>query len=193
LAAEWLADVRWWPILRGPLRAAASLPEPYATVGAIALGGIAGLVLAYLAAADELTVTVTHDKVALRRGGGTREVSRADIAVAFVEDKRLVLLGGSGEELTREKCELPARRLGEAFAAHGVPWRPDGDPHRDAYRRWVEGVPELPPGADPLFRARDRALGKGDKDDAEQLRAELGRLGVVVRDEGKRQFWRLIS
>ncbi|MET9022080.1 hypothetical protein ABZV93_19070 [Actinopolymorpha sp. NPDC004070] len=42
----------------------------------------------------------------------------------------------------------------------------------------------------PTLRARRRALAENDDTDAEQLRTELGRLGVVVRDEHKRQQWR---
>jgi hypothetical protein len=67
---------------------------------------------------------------------------------------------------------------------------PGGDPHKDEYRRWVEDLPDLPAGADAVLKARARALDRGDKEDAAQLRLELGKLGIVVRDEGKRQFWR---
>jgi hypothetical protein len=35
-----------------------------------------------------------------------------------------------------------------------------------------------------------RALDRGDEEDAAQLRQELGRLGMVVRQEGRHQFWR---
>nr|WP_258545163.1 hypothetical protein [Micromonospora provocatoris] len=66
-------------------------------------------------------------------------------------------------------------------------------PHRDAYRRWVEGLPGLPPGADALLRARQRALDGGHDGEARELHGELARLGVVVRDEGKRQYWRLVA
>lgn len=54
-------------------------------------------------------------------------------------------------------------------------------------------MPGLPDGADALLKARAAALTKGDKDDATELRAELARLGVVVRDEKKRQFFRLYA
>ena len=53
--------------------------------------------------------------------------------------------------------------------------------------------PTLPVGADALLKARARALDKGDSGDAAELRSELARLGVVVRDEKKRQFVRTYS
>ncbi len=82
-------------------------------------------------------------------------------------------------------------RLQAAFVTHGYTWLA-GDPHADEYRLWVEDTPDLPPGADALLGARARALGKGGdgKDDAAELRAELAKIGVVVREEKKRQYWR---
>ncbi|MFC0098495.1 hypothetical protein ACFFKH_13285 [Micromonospora marina] len=55
----------------------------------------------------------------------------------------------------------------------------------------MEGLPGLPPGADALLRARQRALDGGHDAETRELHGELARLGVVVRDEGKRQYWRL--
>jgi hypothetical protein len=60
----------------------------------------------------------------------------------------------------------------------------------DQYRRWVDDLPDLPASANVLLKARARALDKGDGDEAAQLRADLARLGVVVRDENTRQSWR---
>jgi hypothetical protein len=54
----------------------------------------------------------------------------------------------------------------------------------------VEDLPELPTGANAILRARARALERGDTEDAAQLRRELGKLGIVVREEAKRQSWR---
>jgi len=79
-----------------------------------------------------------------------------------------------------------------AFRKHGYPWSDDGDPHRDQYRRWVPDMPDLPASANALLKARELALQKKDKTDAEDLRKELARLGYVVREEGTRQYWRKI-
>jgi hypothetical protein len=54
----------------------------------------------------------------------------------------------------------------------------------------VEDTPGLPGGANALFKARERALRSGDRDDAAELRDDLARLDVVVREERHRQFWR---
>jgi hypothetical protein len=188
--AEWATSLPWVPF-QGPLELVASVPDPQATIGSLALGVAGGLVVAVLAEQDYVRVTVDDDQLTVARGGSSRRVPRASVEAVFLDGKQLVLLGHETDELVREGGDLPdAKRLEAAFRAHGYPWMPGGDPHKDEYRRWVEDLPDLPAGADAVLKARARALVRGDKEDAAELRLELGKLGIVVRDEGKRQFWR---
>jgi hypothetical protein len=188
LIAEWVATLTWAP-LQGPFELIASIREPYAWMGALVVGGVAGLAFSYLAAKDSLAVTVSGEGVAFDRGGTAREVPRVGLTAVFLDGKQLVLLGSRTEELARERSDLSRRELREAFVAQGYPWL-DEDPHRAEFRRWVPDLPGLPAGADALLKARAKALAKWDGNDAAELRAELVRLGVVVRDEKKRQFVR---
>jgi hypothetical protein len=188
--AEWATSLPWVPF-QGPLELVASVPDPQATIGSLALGVAGGLVVAVLAEQDYVRVTVEDDQLTVTRGGSSRRVPRASVEAVFLDGKQLVLLGHETDEVVREGGDLPdAERLEAAFRAHGYPWVPGGDPHKDEYRRGVEDLPGLPAGADAVLKARARALDRGDKEDAAQLRLELGKLGIVVRDEGKRQFWR---
>lgn len=189
--ADVVVRIPWAP-LRGPFRFVQQWAEPQATIGALVLGGIAGLVLAWLADAESLTVRFRHDQVELTRPGVRRSVPRRDVAVAFRDRDRLILLGPTGRELAREPAHLPPARLAPAFRAHGIAWA-DRDPYADAYRRWVPGLPEVPAGAEAVFAARQAALKSGDTRDADELRAELARLGFVVRDDHKRQYWRSVD
>ncbi|WP_433118215.1 YqeB family protein [Micromonospora sp. CA-246542] len=178
----WLARLSWVPF--GDLiRWLDRLPEPQATLGAVAVGVLAGLVVAGVGTAERLIVTVDSTQVRLRRADQSRSVARADTRAAFLADKHLVLLDGDGAELVRESTDLPAAHLAAAFRAHGWAWT-DDDPHRSAYRLWVPDLPGLPVGADALLHARERALERDRRDDVRELRRELGRLGVVLRDEG---------
>jgi hypothetical protein len=187
--AEWATSLPWVPF-KGPLELLASVPDPQATIGSLALGVAGGLVVAVLAEQDYVRVIVEDDQLTVTRGGSSRRVPRASVEAVFLDGKQLVLLGHETDEVVREGGDLPdAERLQAAFRAHGYPWVPGGDPHKDEYRRWVEDLPGLPAGADAVLKARARALDRGDKEDAAQLRLELGKLGIVVRDEGKRQFW----
>jgi len=188
--AGWVAELAWVPF-QGPFRLVASIPEPAATLGSLGLGLLAGFVIAFIAAAERLSVEIADDVLILNRGGEERAVDRTQVSGVFLDGKKLVVLGLATEELARETSDLNRGELADAFQRHGYPWLDSGDPYRDEYRRWVEGLPDLPPGADVLLKARAQALKKSEQDDARDLRTELARLGVVVREEGKRQFIRL--
>ncbi|WP_420116952.1 YqeB family protein [Micromonospora sp.] len=188
MVADWVAGLPWAPV-QGWFELVAGLPYRRALAGGLLLGMLAGLLLAYVGTRERLIVTVDRDGVRLRRDGVDRELARRTVAAVFVDGRELVLLGPAGAELARERSDLSRQRLKDAFDGHGWPWR-DADPHRDAYRRWVEGLPDLPPGADPLLRARQRAVDADRARDVRELGGELARIGVVVRDEGGRQYWR---
>lgn len=187
--AGWVAGLEWAPF-QGPFRLVASMPEPAATVVALAVGFAAGLALGAVAWWESLRVGVDADSVTLRRRGVEREISGVSVVGAFMDGSTLVLLGPQGRELAREKSDLDGAQVARAFAQYGYPWHAGGDPYADRFRRWVEEDPDLPGAANALLRARSRAVEKGKADDAAELRAELAKLDVVVRDQRKRQYWR---
>ncbi|WP_053202227.1 YqeB family protein [Jiangella muralis] len=187
--ADWAVDTSWIPDF-GPIRFIAELPQPGGTIATVAAGTVLGVLLALTAEGEVLRVGVGPSGVTLTRDGKTRTIARADVSAVFTDRKELVLVSRSGLELAREKSDLGADRLAAAFTGQGYPWRPEGDPHRDQYRRWVPDEPELPAGANAVLRARATALEKGEQDDLAELRDELGKLGIVVRDQDKRQYWR---
>ncbi|GAA3915381.1 YqeB family protein [Actinoplanes auranticolor] len=181
----WILRIPFVP-MRGPLRLVDRWGEPEATIGAVLLGAIAGLVLAGLVDRESLTVRLSGTEVTLTRPGTTRTVPRGAVAVAYREGDQLVLLGPTGREVAREPSHLPVARLAAAF---GTVWAAQ-DPYEGSYRRWVPDLPDVPAEAAALFAARQQALDKGDSDDARDLREELARLGFVVRDRRKRQHFR---
>lgn len=186
LVAGWLVTLRWVPF-KGPLELIDSIPEPAATLGALGIGLIIGVLLALTAHSESLTVSVADDLVVLTDGENrTSTFPREQVSAVFRDKSRLVLLGPDTGELARMPHDLSVSRLEEAFRAHGYPWT-DGDPHAERYRRWVPDMPGLPAGANALFTAQDKA----DSDDSRELRAELATLGVLVRDDKGKQYWRL--
>ncbi len=146
--------------------------------------------ISFLAQQDSLAVAVADTRVTLTRGGSSRTVDRARVAAVFVDGKQLVLQGESAEDLARETSDLAAPALERALRAHRYPWHADGDPYREEFQRWVDGMPDLPGNANALLKAREHALRKGNDHDSAELRTEVNKLGVVVRDERKRQYWR---
>ncbi|MEU5212655.1 hypothetical protein [Streptomyces sp. NPDC020742] len=189
LLADWLVTLPWAP-LQGPAKLITSVPQPGRTIGLIVLGGLIGVVGALLIQHGELKVRLEGEMIELKRGDQAQRVSRAQVASAFLDEKHLVLLGHQGGELAREKCDLGAEKLAPAFTGHGYRWV-DQDPHRTAFRPWVPETPDLPAGANALLKAREKAVKKSDTgEEQRELRAELARLGVVVRDSKGRQYWR---
>lgn len=187
-----LLGVFVWLPLPGPLDLVRNLPDDVAPVVSVAVGAVLGLVFAGLVDRESLTVQLTMTDVVLTRPGTRRTLPRGEVAVAFRDRDQLILLGRTGRELAHEPCHLSKPKLQTAFSSYGVAWA-DQDPYLDAYRRWVPDLPELPPSANAVFVARQKALDAGDEADKRELREELGRLGLVVRDQRKRQYWRRVD
>jgi hypothetical protein len=186
--AQWVVDLPDLPG-KGPFRLVASFPRGPATLVAAGVGVAAGLLLAVIAAYERLTVTVARDGVTLKRGDKSTTVLRDRVWGAFADGKHLVIVDRDGAEPAREKHDLSSAALAAAFREQGYPWLA-GDPFEDRYMLWVPGVPGLPPGGEALLVARGAAVEKSKAEDAARLRGELARLGVVVRDEKKAQYWR---
>ncbi|NEE14071.1 hypothetical protein G3M58_47390 [Streptomyces sp. SID7499] len=192
LLARLLLALPWAP-LEGPAELLTSVPEPVRTLGTITVGALGGLLLGFTAVHESLSVRVADTHVTLTVRDGAQEFGRGEVSVFFRDGKQLVLLGPDGLELAREHCGLNWQRLADALTAHGYTWAGQ-DPHRAEFRRWVPGTPGLPPGADALLRARAQARkGEDHVEEARELRGELLRLGVVVRDKDGRQYVRVAT
>jgi hypothetical protein len=187
----WLLGLPWLPF-QGPLKLLDRIPDQVALPVLMGLGVVAGVIFGVYALAEELSITVTRDSVRLQRGDLDRTLRRSTVASVFLDGKELVLLGPDTNELAREKTDQSASRLAAAFTDHGFPWQADGDPREADYRVWSKSAVGLPPGADALLAIRAKALTDSKRAaDAAELRAELIKLGVVVRDRGGKQYWRL--
>jgi hypothetical protein len=185
---HWALDLPWVPF-HGPLRLLESIPEPGLQFGGAGVGLLAGGWFGVMVIVETLMITVTDHDVALRIKGKTQTLTRAQIGSAFLDGKLLVLLDPAGRELARDKPEESAAKVEKVFRAHGYPWMA-ADPHLSEYRLWVPDTPGLPEGANALLTARSRALDKKQADDVAELRREVTKLGVMVRDDGTRQYWR---
>ncbi|SDG91079.1 hypothetical protein SAMN05216553_11368 [Lentzea fradiae] len=188
LAADWVANLRWFPF-QGVFQLVADIPEPWATIAAVALGAVAGLVFAALWAKDMLAVEVTSGRVVLHRDDVVLAFERAEVESAFTDGKQLVLLSRDGAELARETSDLSRADLERAFTGEGYRWR-DADPFAAEFRLWVEHAPELAPEVNALFAARRKAVAKHESEEAAELAREIRHRGVAVRDEKKRQYYR---
>jgi hypothetical protein len=188
--AEWSSD--HVPLFRGPLKLITSWDSSWSTVVFAGLGVALGIAFAVTAFVETLAMTLTDHELQLRKKRITTTVSRGAVTAAFLDGKQLVLLGQQSEELFRDTHDSTSAKIGGAFREHGWPWT-DADPHAEGYRRWVPDLPDLHPAVNALLAARARAVETNDAAEADELRSEVARLGYVVRDEQKRQYWRTVS
>lgn len=186
--ADWETGLAWVPF-QGPLELIATIQGPWIVIVTAVLGLLAGMVLSHIAIKESLAVRLSDREITLRIHEAERTFAREEVSAVFLDGKQLVLLGTEGQELYREKPEAKRDAVAEAFKRHGYSWR-DRDPFADDYVRWVADSPELTPAMNALFLAREKAMENEDKEDAADLRLELSKLGITVRDDGKKQYWR---
>ncbi|MEW2388383.1 hypothetical protein AB0933_08475 [Streptomyces venezuelae] len=158
----------------------------------VAAGLVAGVLLVLAAHAEEMSLTLTDERVKVVRDGGPRAFARADVSAVFLDGKQLVLLGTDSGELVRGAHAPRAAALAGAFRAHGYPWR-DSDPHAALFHRWIPGTPDLPAEVHALLAARKAALKQKAPRDVGDLGETVRELGYVVRDEGTEQYWRPLA
>ncbi|ADB29988.1 hypothetical protein Kfla_0883 [Kribbella flavida DSM 17836] len=191
--ADWAAEQRWVP-MQGPLELISGWDAWWVVVVTTVAGLVAGLLLGAAALEDTLRVTVTNAGIEFFKKQHTTSVPRDQVASVFLDGKEIVVLGRDSGELARERhdeLKSGAPKIGAAFRAHGYPWSDAGDPYADRFRRWVEDDPDLPPAVNAVLRARQKAFaGSSSADDLRELRAEVAKLGYVVRDKDKKQYWR---
>ncbi|QKV77194.1 hypothetical protein [Amycolatopsis sp. Hca4] len=118
--AEWVSGLPAFPF-QGVFKVLTKLPQPWATLAAVAGGLVLGLVFAAVWAHERLVVTVSPTRVTLVRGDKTRRIE-ADLEAVYLDGKELVLRTTDGREIAREKTDLRNHELAPAFAEHGYPW-----------------------------------------------------------------------
>lgn len=189
--AEWASGVDTLPF--GRISDVVATLDPWWAKAALAgVGLLAGAAFSAYALLETVTVTVTPGRLTLKRGDKVSSFEHGSVDTVFVDGKQVVVLDRHTAELAREPFEGDAQLLADSLRTFGYPWS-DEDPHATAYRRWIDGAPELTDAEHFVLRTRANALSDDDKDEAADLRTELARIGLVVRDEGNRQYWRRTS
>ncbi|HJE19307.1 MAG TPA: hypothetical protein K8V35_03020, partial [Aliicoccus persicus] len=119
-------------------------------------------------------------------------IHKKEISTIYMEGKDLVFLSTNGSELFRGQPESKKELVSEAFKKHWYPWE-DKDPYENQYQRWVEDHPDYPQHVNALLSARERALKNDESEEAKVLRKDLADYGVVIRDQDKRQYVRIVK
>ena len=178
----------------GPLRLAAALP----LVWAIPVLTLVGLFLGSWCAREwqqsNGAITIAPDGVTVRRVEGNHHVVRERLGAVFTDKDELVFTDSATNELLRFQTDgVLVDRLRDAFERFDYPWRGTEDPHDQAFATWVDGGGPLDARTHDLLRARQRAMADKRPGAAADARDELGQLGIVVRDRGEAQQYRVAS
>lgn len=189
VAALWLVQLRWAPF-QGVFELLSAGAEPVGTLVVAACCAVVGLGFAGLRAQERLGLAVSPEELLLTRGTSSQRFARSDIGAVHPDGDELVVLDAEDGELTRQRCGLDRAEVRRALLEHDFPWC-DQDPHRGAYREWTGDSAELSLRGNALLAERERAVRRRSTGEAASLRRRLAELGIVVRDEGKRQFWRV--
>lgn len=186
--ASWGASLTWTPF-QGPLELIASWSQWWVRYVCIGVGVLLGLALVGVAFFETARVAVSEAHVRITERGESVSVSKSQVGVVFVDGKELVLLDGASRQLVRVPSEEKRDAIESVFEKRGYSVAP-ADPYDDLYHLWVPDTPGLAPEVNAVLKARDMALKKRSVSDARELRSELDRLGVVVRDKKTSQYWR---
>ncbi|MGE6226224.1 YqeB family protein [Paenibacillus chitinolyticus] len=179
-----------WIPYQGPIEAITSFHGPWVSLVTALLGAAAGLWFTGEAFKEIVFVTLSEQEIQLKKNGRVQTIPKESVRLVFMDGKQMVILGEGGRELARETYEAPAESLPAALQPFGYTWSGEGDPYKERYARWVPDMPGVSPPVNALLKAREQALQKKEKEEAAELRREIAKLGVVVRDEGTRQYWR---
>ncbi|MCK0472746.1 AtpZ/AtpI family protein [Halalkalibacter sp. APA_J-10(15)] len=186
--AGWAIKIPFIPF-GGVLEWIATLESQWVSVIGVFLGVIAGIFFVFYAFSETLKITITDEEVKLNYKESVNTIHKTDTSAIYMEGKDLVFLGTEGNELFRGQPESKKKLVSEAFKQHRYPWK-DKDPFENQYQRWVADHPDFPAHVNALLSARERTLKNEEKVEAKNLRKDLADNGIVIRDEGKRQYVR---
>lgn len=186
--ASWVTTLAWIPF-EGAVELVASWSGLWVQCVLAAVGVALGAAFVAFALYESLRVVVAESGIRLTQDGETTEFGRSEAVTVFVDGKELVVLDSASRQIVRAPIEEKSPAVERAFTAHGFSFV-DGDPYERLYQRWVPGTPALPAEINAVMRAREKALEKKSRSDATELRTELDRLGIVVRDRKSSQYWR---
>lgn len=176
----------------GPLRLIDQLPLLWSIPLLTVLGAVGGWIVFAVWNEEVGRVVIDHQAVRLESKKTTSVYSREEIAEVFLDKDELVILDHRFRELSRTASDNGlASKLATSFIEFEYPWAGAKDPRDEAFIEWVDRSGNLHSVTHSLLRARHRALTDGKAGEADALREQLAAHGIVVRDRGGKQQYRL--
>jgi hypothetical protein len=110
-----------WLPFKGPLILLDQLADQFGSWLLLVVGGVAGLVIGFLAAADETHVEISARDITFVKGDKKQRFARSQIGTAVVDGHHLVLRDKADADLIRQKLDLPMVKVDEALGRHDWP------------------------------------------------------------------------
>ena len=187
-----VGTVDGWP-LRIAGAALEPVPEAIRSTGPVLLAALVGAGAALWAQWGERNLHLDPGGLMERSFPGRWDrIAVEHVAAVFIDGSDLVVVDVAGDQWCRMRCDRDAEWLREVFVRQGYPWCRD-DPHSAAYRLWVSGGSGVPRAVDRLLRRRAAATRDWTDVRLRSLTRDLRACGIVVRDRGRRQYWRRLS
>lgn len=187
---KWIGDSNTFVFLMNLLEKIQSFTGDWSSVLLSVIGLLCGLFLVHWLMEQNISIKMTDATVTVQNKLLNMEILRKDIQHVFLDNGELVIVGFSGHELLREPHDTSKHKIEQAFNKHGYPWRSEGDPYKDHYQLWFEDSPDLLIPENALMKAREKAIENDDEEAMRDLKSELAKLNIVVRDEDGLQYWR---
>lgn len=117
-------DVEWLPF-RGPVSALMSLDEGWQWLARVGILAAAGLVLAFVAVAEDTVVSIGPEDVVISRDGTSRTITRDQVAGVYHDGEKLIIETAQGRRLLDTRVDGAKTKAGPAFTRFGYPWEND--------------------------------------------------------------------
>jgi hypothetical protein len=110
-----------WLPFKGLLIPLDQLTDRFGAWLLVVAGGVAGLVLGFIAAADETSVQISARDITFVKGDKKQRFARSQIGTAVVDGHHLVLRDKADADLIRQKLDLSMSTVAEALSRHHWP------------------------------------------------------------------------
>lgn len=189
---KWVADPIKFEFIMKLIEKIQGFTGDWSNIILSVFGFLCGLFLVHWMIEKSILMTITDTAVNVKKGSLNIEIPRKDIQHVFLDNGEIVILDFSGHELFREPHDSSKGKVERAFKNHHYPWKNEGDPYKDHYFLWSEDSPDLSIPESALLKARETAIEHDDEKEMKDLKRELAKLNIVVRDEDGFQYWRKV-
>ncbi|MEO4052653.1 hypothetical protein [Solibacillus sp. CAU 1738] len=164
----------------------------WATLLLIIIGLVIGFFLVIILLSKSPTVSISNSSIVIDNGLESLTFIRDEIQEIYYDEDELVIVGTSGHELLRESYDIRKETLKNAFRNYSYPFSLI-DPYKTCFKLWSASTEELSTAANALMKARALAIKNKEKDEIIDISDELSKLGVIVKDDDTKQYWRFVT